>query len=247
MISLRQSRVLRHSHDRCKVATHFRKGQKDTTTQIADKDPARAIAHIESEEQVNVEHNRHQGPNQPPEPSPESAEVATSAKDDNRRDAPICGDKEATANDTSLRRWSRRQKPTRRLIESAEQARAIATNPRAYQAIVAHNTPLTMHDGNNYDSNVFHGTEEYEIHRQMADPIAFAASSDPDIMYHHKAMKGICPGHGGQSNYSIKAGHWKIIPISEQVRRAQKSFQLSWSFNKRGRFCLGKSISGKQD
>ena len=40
-----------------------------------------------------------------------------------------------------------------------------------------------------YDNDVYHGAEEYEIQRQMADPIAFATRSDSDIMYLHEAMK----------------------------------------------------------
>ena len=35
----------------------------------------------------------------------------------------------------------------------------------------------------------YDGEDEYEIQRQMADPIAFAASADPDTMYYHQALK----------------------------------------------------------
>ena len=36
---------------------------------------------------------------------------------------------------------------------------------------------------------MYHSMEEYEIQQKMADPIAFAASADPNTMYLHEAMK----------------------------------------------------------
>jgi hypothetical protein len=35
----------------------------------------------------------------------------------------------------------------------------------------------------------YDGEDKYEIQRQMADPIAFAASADLDTMYYHQALK----------------------------------------------------------
>ena len=86
---------------------------------------------------------------------------------------------------------------------------------------------------NDYDTNVYHGTEEYEIQQQMADPIAFAASSDPDIMYLHEAMKQ--PDRKQFVQVMIDEvtthttrGHWKILPIS-QVPEGTKILPAVWA------------------
>jgi hypothetical protein len=87
---------------------------------------------------------------------------------------------------TTVRKWSKRHKPTQRLIESQEQESA------RYAAYISKNREVfdENSDTNDYDQDVYHGVEEYEIQRQMSDPsVAFAVSSDPDIMYLHEAMK----------------------------------------------------------
>ena len=72
------------------------------------------------------------------------------------------------------------------LIESLAQA---AANRMAYIGTNDHTMPFKVPEGNNYDQDMYHGVEEYKVQRQMTDPIAFTASSDPDIMYVHEAMK----------------------------------------------------------
>ena len=120
------------------------------------------------------------------------------------------------AETTSVRKWSRRHKPTQRLIESQEQESA------RYAAYLSKNreTIDAGSDTNDYDQDVYHGVEEYEIQRQMTDPIAFAASSDPDIMYLHEAMKQpdkreFVQAMVDEVTTHTERGHWKIIPISE--------------------------------
>jgi hypothetical protein len=39
------------------------------------------------------------------------------------------------------------------------------------------------------NQEMFHGLQEYEIQQKMSDPIAFAASSDPDIMSLREALQ----------------------------------------------------------
>ena len=139
------------------------------------------------------------------------------------------------ANETSVRLWSRRHKPTQRLIESMEQASTTATQTRAYQA-VKHDAPQTTGAGNDYDDDVYHGTE-YEIQRQMADPIAFAASSDPDIMYLHKAMKQPDKKEFVQAMVDevatyTECGHWKLIPITE-VPEGTKVLPAVWAMRRK--------------
>ena len=148
-----------------------------------------------------------------------------------------------TEEDTDVRRWSRRHKPTRRLIESQEQARSTSTNNQAYHATVIKETRETCKDNcgncneNDYDSDVYHGLEEYEIQRKMADPIAFAASLDPDIMYLHKAMrqpdkKEFVQAMIDEVTTHTERGHWKIIPITE-VPTGTKILLAVWAMRRK--------------
>jgi hypothetical protein len=142
-----------------------------------------------------------------------------------------------------VRRWSRRHNPTRRLIESQEQARAASTNNRAYHTTVIKETSGACKgnckacNGNDYDNDVYHGPEEYEIQRQMADPIAFAASSDPDIMYLHEAMrqpdkKQFVQAMIDEVTTHTEKGHWKIIPITE-VPKGTKILPAVWAMRRK--------------
>ena len=218
--------------NRWKVATHFRKeGRKEAQIQIMDQARARANTQGESEVQINVERD-----NQPFHPVSEPAEGEGTVDiigQDNQR----TGENDAPpANDTSMRLWSRRHKPTRRLIESIEQARATETQSRSYQA-VSHDAPFSKIIGNDYENDVYHGAEEYEIQRQMTDPIAFATSSDPDIMYLHEAMKQpdkreFIQAMVDEVTTHTERGHWKIIPVSE-VPEGTKDLPAVWAMRRK--------------
>ena len=67
---------------------------------------------------------------------------------------------------TTVRKWSKRHKPTQRLIESQEQESA------RYAAYISKNREVfdENSDTNDYDQDVYHGVEEYKIQRQMSDP-----------------------------------------------------------------------------
>lgn len=102
---------------------------------------------------------------------------------------------------SSARRWSRRHKPTQRLIESRQQAIGLMTEMQSV-------------DDDQYDGEI-----EYDIQRQMADPIAFAASSDPDTMYLHEAMKQpdrekFIDAMVKEVNTHTERGHWEVISRS---------------------------------
>ena len=151
---------------------------------------------------------------------------------------------EAPPIETATRRWSRRHKPTQRLIESQAQARATNHDTAAYLASQQTREAEcgcagTSTEANDYDTDVYHGMEEYEIQRKMADPIAFAASSDPDIMYLHEAMKQpdkkqFVKAMIDEVTTHTERGHWKIVPITE-VPSGTKILPAVWAMRRKRR------------
>ena len=166
-----------------KAATHFRKsakaGQKKKTSQ--PEQIAEAPPHRPEESEGTIQESP-RNDEQPTEPTAEDTPASRAEQRASR----------ATARETvhpdpipeveaTVRRWSKRHKPTQRLIESQAQA-------SAYLSVEA-TCDCEPGGGNDYDTDVYHGEDEYEIQRELADPIAFAASADPDVMYLHEAMK----------------------------------------------------------
>ena len=170
-----------------KAATHFRKTSKADRLKGAQQAARREEA--EMLEPVTI----HDAP-----PEQEVGDLEGTADGDQRapeqEGTPHQQPTEEPAPDEhEIRRWSRRHKPTQRLIESRAQAaeRGVTyhTTTEQCECHQPHDMGCGCNGANDYDSDVYHGDEEYEIQRQMADPIAFAASADPDIMYLHEAMK----------------------------------------------------------
>jgi Reverse transcriptase (RNA-dependent DNA polymerase) len=67
----------------------------------------------------------------------------------------------------------------------------------------------------------------------LADPIALAASLDPDIMYLHKAMRQLDKKEFIQAmidevTMHTQKGHWKIIPVKE-VPSGTKILRAVWA------------------
>ena len=125
---------------------------------------------------------------------------------------------------SSIRKWSARHKPTQRLIESHQQeGKAFATIART--------------EDDDRDSEVYHGEAEYEIQRLLADPIAFAASADPDTMYLHEAMRQpdkreFIQAMIDEVTTHTKRGHWKIIPI-EEVPEGTRILPAVWAMRRK--------------
>ena len=144
--------------------------------------------------------------------------------------------------EAEVRRWSRRHKPTQRLIESQAQAAERATTYLSIRQCAcdhASNDTCECGQGNDYDNDVYHGEEEYEIQRKMADPIAFAASADPDVMYLHEAMrqpdrKEFVQAMIDEVTTHTERGHWKIIPRSE-VPAETKVLPAVWAMRRKRR------------
>lgn len=170
---------------------------------------------------------------------PSEAEEDTTAARSERRAAraitPAQNEQEdQPETEAQVRRWSRRHKPTQRLIESQAQA---TNRTMTYQAIES--SDLSNNEGNDYDTDVYHGADEYEIQREMADPIAFAASADPDVMYLHQAMKQpdkkeFIKAMVDEVTTHTERGHWKIIKISE-VPVGTKILPAVWAMRRKRR------------
>ncbi len=115
-----------------------------------------------------------------------------------------------------MRHWSRRHKPTQRLIKSQAQAINRTTTDQAIKTFDSSDD-----EGIDYDTDVYHGADEYEIQREMADPIAFTSSADPDVMYlpvprKQPDRKEFLKAMVDEVTTHTKRGHWKIIQISER-------------------------------
>ena len=69
--------------------------------------------------------------------------------------------------------------------------------------------------------------EDYKLQDEMFDPIAFKATSNPDDMYYHQALKEPDKDQFLQAivkeiNDHIEGNHWQLIPISEVVPNGTK-------------------------
>ncbi len=225
--------------NRWKVATHFRK-TKEPATAIDNRNQTLGVSaeqHQNGADPGGSPHHSSTGDTIPGEATPTTddhvPDVSAPAANHPRRTPVIPPAEEQT----DIRRWSRRHKPTRRLIESQEQAREHHSTT-AYLAATAGKTPEGLGD-NDYDREVYHGEEEYEIQRKMADPIAFAASADPDTMYLHEAMKQpdkkeFVQAMVDEVTTHTDRGHWKVIPIGE-VPSGTKILPAVWAMRRKRR------------
>ena len=72
---------------------------------------------------------------------------------------------------------------------------------------------------NNKEYYLDHHHAEYQNQILMDDPIAFKASTNPDVMYFHKAMRAPDQEQFKQAivdkvNAHIEGKHWEMVPIS---------------------------------
>ena len=75
--------------------------------------------------------------------------------------------------------------------------------------------------------------QQYELQLQMTEPIVYAASSDPDILYLHEAMKAPDQAQFLQAMEREIKGHeegkhWVLIP-KHQVPKGTKVLDTIWS------------------
>ena len=74
---------------------------------------------------------------------------------------------------------------------------------------------------------------QYEIQKHMQEPMAYAASTNPDIMYLHEAMKAPDQDQfkrtmdkGLQDHIACK--HWEVVPRKE-VPKEMRVLDMVWA------------------
>jgi hypothetical protein len=233
-----------------KVATHFKKRGRGYPKQSiargdqsAGNQPTSATQgsnHAEADAEVDPHHEPQQHTGEPPPLLDTGSSVLRVRSEQQVEESMTAA---APEREADIRRWSRRHKPTRRLIESQEQAKHGSADMRAYLANKSHPSDCvcSSNEGatNDYDTDIYHGEDEYEIQRNMSDPIAFAASSDPDIMYLHEAMrepdkKQFVQAMIDEVTTHTERGHWKIIPITD-VPTGTKILPAVWAMRRKRR------------
>ena len=105
---------------------------------------------------------------------------------------------------------------------------------RRYQEGLESSLAETGEDDEYYDA--LH-REDYKIQDDMNDPISFAASSDPDTLYYHEAMKAtdakeFIKAMSKEFNDHCERGHGELIPI-EEVPTGEKILDAVWSMKRK--------------
>ena len=93
---------------------------------------------------------------------------------------------------------------------------------------------VTTEDEEYYDALY---REDYKIQDEMTNPISFSASSDPDTMYYHQAMKEpdrqeFIKAMAKEFNDHCDRGHWKII-LKTEVPKGQRILDAVWSMKRK--------------
>ena len=152
------------------TATHFkRSGNPKRPTTTGGRDRMRAGITMATgvgtatQEDLPEEHTS-------PQPEGGDCESRNAEHSSEQQEVPI----NVPTPEAQTKRWSARHKLTQRLIDSGNLPKAVA---------------MTTTAENGENEEVYEGEVEYEIQKRMSDPIAFAASADPDTMYLHEAMK----------------------------------------------------------
>ena len=78
---------------------------------------------------------------------------------------------------------------------------------------------------------------QYKIQKYMQEPVVYAASMNPDIMYHHEAMKA---PHRDQFKRAmdkeledhIAHRHWELVPRSE-VPKGMRVLNMVWAMRRK--------------
>jgi hypothetical protein len=83
------------------------------------------------------------------------------------------------------------------------------------------------------------GDAKYRIQQDMEDPIAFAASNDPDTMYVDQALrepdrKKFIKAMEAEVRAHTENGHWRIVPISS-VPAGTKILPAVWAMRRKRR------------
>ena len=84
--------------------------------------------------------------------------------------------------------------------------------------------------------------QQYELQVQLAEPIVYAASSDPDILYLHEAMKApdraqFIKAMEREIKGHEEGNHWVLVP-KHQVPKGTKVLDAVWSMHRKRRIEL---------
>ena len=91
--------------------------------------------------------------------------------------------------------------------------------------------------------------DDYEIQESLSDPIAFAATSNPDVMYLHEALRApdrkqfIAAMQKEVSDHE-KNGHWEVVP-REDVPEGTKVLPAVWSMKRKRRIATNEIYKWK--
>lgn len=130
---------------------------------------------------------------------------------------------------TSVSRVSGRiRKRTNRMHESIEQGLQITSftaNVEERSEVEREQYYEAMHE------------DDYTLQDNMADPIAFKASTDPDTMYYHEAISApdkdqFLKAIVDEVNAHIDGNHWKLVP-RESVPKGEKILDSVWAMKRK--------------
>ncbi|KAL7580919.1 hypothetical protein ACA910_005738 [Epithemia clementina (nom. ined.)] len=156
-----------------------------------------------------------QQPTNPPEPAPTPAPGQVEPAEPAQAPTP-------TVHQT---RSGRVVKPTQRYLEGLQQRR---------QGLVAWEILLDQ-EGESPPTTA----EQFEIQSAMENPVAFAATADPDTMYLHEAMRQpdreqfMLAMQKEINDHEIRK-HWEVVPKS-QVPKGTKVIDMVWSMKRKRR------------
>ncbi|KAL7561622.1 hypothetical protein ACA910_001490 [Epithemia clementina (nom. ined.)] len=117
-------------------------------------------------------------------------------------------------------------KPTERYREGLEQRQ---------QGLVAWEVLVDQDDSEDIPS----AAQQFQLQQQMEDPIAFATSADPDVMYLHEALRSpdrrnFLEAMDAEIQGHVKGKHWIVVPRTE-VPTGTRILDAVWSMRRKRR------------
>ena len=90
--------------------------------------------------------------------------------------------------------------------------------------------------------NIPTSKQQYELQAQLAEPLVYAASSDPDILYLHEAMKApdraqFLKAMEREIKGHEEGNHWVLVP-KQQVPKGTRVLDAVWSMRSKRRIEL---------
>ncbi|KAL7575399.1 hypothetical protein ACA910_007307 [Epithemia clementina (nom. ined.)] len=116
--------------------------------------------------------------------------------------------------------------PTERYTQGLEQR---------HQGLVAWEVLVDQDDSEDIPT----AAQQFHLQTQMEDPLAFAVSSDPDVMYLHEALRApdrrqFLEAMDVEINGHIKGKHWIVVPRTE-VPKGTRILDAVWSMRRKRR------------